>query len=223
MSGSAIFPSGLREGARRCLAGLFAASFAVAATGAAAEPAPISRYTAFDLDKPGCRMDPGPAEGATCAGTGGWAVTVGFPAIGASVAIVRPGRPRPSQEARDGKLVAFDGMSPSGSRVEWRGVERAGRFEPFAAIVRMSVLDAAQRQETIETGHAPAKPLRTQILVVFRLGAEGSCQVAYVDAQANANELARGAADGTARTATCPVDHVAVVGRSSPVLDGYLR
>jgi hypothetical protein len=83
-------------------------------------------------------------------------------------------------------------------------------------------MDATQRQEMIESGHPPARPVRSQVLLVYRLGRNGACQIAYVDAGANpnANDLARAAADAPT---TCPVDRVTIPGRSSPILDGNIR
>lgn len=192
-----------------------------------AEQVSTSRYTPLDLDRPGCRVESGPAEGANCAGLDGWSILIGFPAVGASVALVRRGAPPPQTGAspKDGRSLSIDGLSPSRSPAEWRGSLQAGRFTPLAAIMRLSVLDAGQRREMIESGHPPARPARTQVLVVFRLGREGACEVAYVDVQANpaANDLARGAADTTARTATCPVDRIEILGQRSAILDGYLK
>lgn len=208
----------LRRSAATFTVALVASSFAHAA------PQPTSRYTNFDLKPPTCRENRGPAEGSTCKGEGGWTVLVGFPAFGASVAVAGPGRGESRElSARDGRSLVVDGLSPSQSPIEWRGTMRAGRFEPNAAILRVQVLDAAQRQDAIESGRAPANARRAQVLIVYRLGPAGvACQVAYVDAGANpnANELARAAADsGT----TCPVDRVAVPGRTSPIFDSAIR
>jgi hypothetical protein len=106
--------------------------------------------------------------------------------------------------------------------MEWRGAVRGGRFEPTAAILRVSVRDATQREEMIQSGQPLSRPRFSQVLIVYRLGRDGACQIAYVDAVANpnANDLARAAAD--APTA-CPVDTVAIPGRSSPILDGNIR
>jgi hypothetical protein len=200
------------------VAGVMASGLAHAAV------APTSRYTKVDLKPPACRRDPGPAEGFSCIGLGGWGVSIGFPAIGASIAIARSGRLGSRDlDARDGRSLVVEGLSASTSIIEWRGAVRGGRFEPTAAILRVSVLDASQRQEMIESGGPPlARPRRSQVLIVYRLGPKGACHIAYVDAgmNPNANDLAREAAD--APTA-CPVDRVAVPGRSSPILDGNIR
>lgn len=190
---------------------------------ASAAPEASSRYSPLDLAKPGCRTDPGPAEGSVCTGIAGWEIRVGFPAFGATVQIARRGRLRPNGlDAKDGRSLAIDGIRAT--PIEWRGTVRGRGFEPYAAILRVSVLDAAQRQAAIEDGGTlPAKPLRTQVLIVHRLGPEGSCPVAYVDAQPDANTLARDAADGIARQATCPVAAAAVIGRASTILTENLR
>lgn len=194
------------------------------ASSAFAEPAPTSRYTKFDLKPPVCRSDPGPAEGFSCAGLDGWRALVGFPAVGASVTLVRTDRGGdvPELLPGDGQSLTIDGLSSSNSPVEWRGGTRGGRFVPRAAILRVTVLDPQQRQETIESGRAPARPKRGQVLLVYRLTLKGACRIAYVDAGANAdaNDLAREAADVPG---DCPVRQVAVHGKSSPILEGNIR
>ena len=192
---------------------------------AGAEPAPSSRYSPLDLTGPGCRSDPGPAKGSLCKGMAGWMIGVGSPAFGTTVQIAKRGRLRPNGlDAKDGRSLAIEGLGATAPRVEWRGAPHAGQFDPYAAILRVTVLDPAQRQSAIENGgRLPAKPLRTQVLIVYRLGPEGSCPVAYVDAQPDANALARAAADSVARTAKCPVDHITVIGQASSILTDNLR
>lgn len=196
----------------------------IAGAVAHAAPARTSRYTKFDLDPPACRANHGPSEGFTCKGEGGWTVLIGFPAFGASVTVAGPGQSVSRKvQARDGRSLVVDGMSSAKSPVEWRGTMGAGRFVPNAAIMRVQVLSAEQRQEAIENGGDLANARRAQVLIVYRLAPAGvACEIAYVDAGANANpnELARAAADSDT---TCPVDRVMVPGRSSPILNSAIR
>lgn len=191
-----------------------------AAQPARTEPAAASRYTKVGFGQPGCRSAQPPVEGLTCAGLDGWRVLVGYPAIGASVEINRPGRPE--MNPTDGRSLAIEGLNAAVASVEWRGGIRGGRFAPRAAILRVVVLDPGQREEMIETGQPPAQPRRAQVLLVHRLTPEGACRIAYVDAGANpdANDLARSAADAPGG---CPAARVGVQGRSSPILDANVR
>ena len=74
-------------------------------------------------------------------------------------------------------------VNSPGPTIEWRLSNKEGRWKPFATIVHFL------------TGEA-GKP-KGDVLVVTRLGAGSTCQIAYVDAVANANaeELAQQAAD----------------------------
>lgn len=58
-----------------------------------------------------------------------------------------------------------------------------------------------------------------RILVVTRLGPDGTCHVGYVDAVANtdANDLARKIADENARTFRCGKDKRIVLGKTGDV------
>ena len=91
--------------------------------------------------------------------------------------------------------------------IQWRGTVAAGRFVPFATIVRYYT-------DTGDDGSG--KRQRSQVLVVTKLGAaDGSeaCHVAYIDAVANkdANVLATRTADALARGFDC---------RKEPVVAG---
>lgn len=197
----------------------------LAASPALAEDAASSRYTRVDLGQPQCKAAPAPVEGFSCSGVAGWTVNVGFPAFGATLNFSR-GKERVSSVApTQGPEVPIDGLAGKTPTIEWRGTTRGSAFEPYAAIIRVLVLDARQRREMIEQGSPPPSARRTQILMVTRLGREGSCVVAYVDAQANPqpNELARAAADTAGKARPCPVERVEIRGVETPVLSGYIR
>ena len=99
--------------------------------------------------------------------------------------------------------------------VEWRIARTAdGKARPFATILRWNVVTPDDREKA--TG-----PINStgRVLVVTRLGPDGTCHVGYVDAKANpdANELARKLADEHARTFKCDKDKRIVAGKSGGV------
>lgn len=87
-----------------------------------------------------------------------------------------------------------------GPRIEWRLSNESGAFRPFATILRFFT--------SREEGEDEA-----QLLVVTRLEEGATCHVAYIDATANAdaNELAREAADDLAPDFDCE-DEPEIVG-----------
>jgi len=88
-----------------------------------------------------------------------------------------------------------------GDRLEWRLSNQSGRWMPVATILRYHTADP-------ETGED-----KGQVLVVSQIAEGNSCHIAYVDAlaNANANDLAREAADG-AGDFDCANDTVEVIG-----------
>ncbi len=197
----------------------------LAASPALAEDADSSRYTRVDLGQPQCKAARAPVEGFSCSGVSGWTVNVGFPAFGATLSFSRDKGRVLAVSPTLGSEIPIDGLAGKTTTIEWRGTTHGSVFEPYAAITRVLVLDARQRLEMIEQGSPPPSARRTQILMVTRLGREGSCVVAYVDAQANPqpNELARAAADTAGKARPCPVEQVQIRGVETPVLSGYIR
>lgn len=158
-----------------------------------------SAYTKIDLNA--CPYTP-PAspEGTdggrwTCAGYEGIPVHVAegdlrmFVSFGANAA---------DEPAAGQTLPQFNTINET---LEWRLVSDGGGWRPFATILRWfpETADAVSGQSV--TG---------QVLVVTRLGAGETCQVARIDAAAvrNANERAREIADTRARAFDCATDPI---------------
>ena len=89
-----------------------------------------------------------------------------------------------------------------GEKLEWRLSNDLGRWMPIATIVRYHTADP-------ETGED-----KGQVLVVTQLVEGNSCHIAYIDAvaNANANELARQAADASGAF-DCANDEVEIIGK----------
>ena len=101
------------------------------------------------------------------------------------------------QPAAGQTLPPFNTLGP---KIEWRLKNVGGDWRPFATILRYHV-EAIEDPEAIEGG------LGGDVLVVTQLGDEPGtqCHIAWVDASANAdaNELAREAADTLAGDFRC--------------------
>ncbi len=135
---------------------------------------------------------------AVCKGFGGIAVTLYEDDSRVAVSYGR----KPSAEPA--AKVFFGPLNSVGDMLEWRIVAEGGARKPFATILRW-------RLNPVDDNGDPKK---LEVLVVTRLAPGPICHVAYVDAEANrdANELARKAADETARGFRCGIDKPALIG-----------
>jgi hypothetical protein len=111
------------------------------------------------------------------------------------------------EPAAEAFFVPFSSAAP---RIEWR---MAGS-EPVAIIQRWQLADQADQDKN-------GRPRDKALLIVTRLSPGGVCHVAYVDAAANpdASELARKAADESARGFMCGRDQVKVLGSSGRAVE----
>jgi hypothetical protein len=152
-----------------------------------------SAYTDLNLDQ--CTVMQSDDFGSTwaCAGLKGYPLLV---AEGDLRFFLSYGFGAEEEKVREQTLPPFNNI---GTKLEWRVSNATGGFRPFATIVRY----LTDRPESDEDG---------QILVVTRLAAGGSCHVAYVDAQANAdaNLLAQQAADAIKPEHDCETPPVVV-------------
>lgn len=150
-----------------------------------------------------CRTVGKPGDGGVtqvCPGKSGLLVVISEDDLRQTVSV------GPTQAAAAREPAAQTWFAPFNSTantVEWR--ETDGR--PFAIIQRWLIAD----NDDLDKGGSPiSKP----ILAVTRLPPGPVCHVAYVDGQANrnANDVARRAADEFARDFKCGKDEVKVVG-----------
>jgi hypothetical protein len=168
---------------------------------------PVSAYTSTatqDCHSERPLRKPVPEDGGTreCPGTHGFIVVVAENDLRETVSV---GRNRALADKEPAARKSFGPFSSAGTTVEWRSQRAKSR--PYAVIQRWSLAD----NNDLDKG---GRPRDKQILVVTRLPPGAVCQVAYVDvsANANANDLARKAADDTARKFDCAKDKVQVVG-----------
>lgn len=152
-----------------------------------------------------CRMIGKPSEldGSTtrlCPGKSGLLVLISEDDLRETVSV---GRTRAAAANEPAAQVWFGPFNSTSDTVEWR--RRDGK--PFAIIQRWHIADNADQDKD---GRPIAKPM----LAVTRLPPGAVCHVAYIDVKANANadELARRAADQLARGFMCGGDEVKVVG-----------
>jgi hypothetical protein len=155
----------------------------------------------------GCRMVGKPSEldGSTtrlCPGKSGLMVRIAEDDLRETVSVGRSGAAAAREPAAQ---VWFHPFNSSSHTVEWRSADG----KPFAIIQRWYLADNGDPDNS---GRPTDKPM----LAVTRLPPGEVCHVAYIDAQANpnANELARKAADELARDFKCGKDEVKVIGDS---------
>lgn len=188
-------------------------ALAVATLAARAAPGPIvvSSYSSVAaancwIDGPG-RVEDSPTR--VCRGKATLVVLVSKDDKRETVSVGRNRAEAAKEPATQAFFGPFNSMLP---RIEWR---LAGN-NPFAMIQQWRI--ARIVDQTISNDGGPdAKPL----LVVSRLPPGGVCPVAYVDAEANANadELARQAADQIARDFKCGTDQAKVLGTPGRAAD----
>ena len=162
-----------------------------------------SSYTSMapkDCRSIGKPRDPDGGTTQVCPGKSGLVVVISEDDLRQTVS-VGPNRMAASKEpAAEAWFAPFNSTAPT---LEWRAVNG----KPFAIIQRWLIAD----NNDLDKGGIPtSKPM----LAVTRLPPGAVCHVAYIDGQANrnANELARRAADEFARDFKCGKDEVKVVG-----------
>jgi hypothetical protein len=145
------------------------------------------------------------ASSRVCAGRGGYRIFVDEEDLRETLTVGRTMRQARREPAASDRFGAFNGYDDT---AEWRsGMD--GR--PYALIVGWSHADADNLDVT-------GRPKSARLLVVIRLPPGPVCKVAVIDraANADANALARKAADDIARNFKCETDEVQVVGKSGP-------
>jgi hypothetical protein len=142
-----------------------------------------------------------------CPGKAGLRIVISEDDLRESVSV---GRTRAAADKEPAAEASFGPFNSTTNTVEWRAAD--GR--PFAIIQRWHIAD---NNDEGKDGRPIAKPL----LAVTRLPPGAVCHIAYVDVKANpnANELARKAADETARTFKCGKDAVKVIGASGRAVE----
>jgi hypothetical protein len=135
-----------------------------------------------------------------CPGMSGLKVLVSEDDLRETVSV---GRNRATAAREPAAQNWFGPFNSATTTIEWR----ATNGQPFAIIQRWHLDD---NSDPDGNGRPVAKPM----LVVTRLPPGPVCHMAYIDVQANpnANELARKAADEFARGFNCGKDEVKVIG-----------
>ena len=142
-----------------------------------------------------------------CPGKAGLVVVIREDDLRETVSI---GRNRAAATREPAAQNWFGPFNSTTHTVEWRAFDG----KPFAVIQRWHIADSADEDKN---GRPVAKPM----LAVTRLPPGKVCHVAYIDVKANpnANELARKAADETARPFQCGKDEVKVIGESGRAVE----
>jgi hypothetical protein len=180
-------------------AALFAAAFALILP-ASAQTFSSSYTSSAEKD---CRTIGKPKDVSTkqvCPGKSGLVVLISEDDLRQTVSV----GPTPAAAAKEPAAeTGFAPFNSTGQTIEWRAVDG----KPFAIIQRWLIAD---NNDLDKAGSPTSKP----VLAVTRLPPGPVCHVAYIDGQANrnANELARQAADEFARDFKCGKDEVKVIG-----------
>lgn len=148
------------------------------------------------------------AAGLVCAGRAGLVVLKQEDDLRETVSVGRSGKKAALEPAAGQGFGPFNSTTDT---VEWR---LGAHGKPFAMIQRWQIADTDDPDKD-------GRPRTKQMLVVTRLPPGAVCHVAYIDVKANpdANEIARKAADETARQFDCRKDKVAVVGTRGRAID----
>lgn len=182
-------------------------------------PGPISAATAQTFSSSysstaskDCRTIGKPSEldGSTarvCPGKSGLVVLINEDDLRETVSV---GRNRTAAAGEPAAGIWFGPFNSTAHTVEWRAADG----KPFAIIQRWLIADNADPDKN---GRPTAKPM----LAVTRLPPGAVCHVAYIDGQANrnANELARQAADEFARDFNCARDEVKIIGEKGTAVN----
>jgi hypothetical protein len=199
---------------RICVGAAFALSALTVATFAShAAPQPIAVSTYSSIAAANCWSEgPGRVEDSptrVCRGRATLVVLVSKDDKRETVSVGHNRVEAANEPAANTFFGPFNSALPA---IEWRN---AGN-NPFAMIQRWRITDVVDQTRS-KGGGPDAKPL----LVVSRLPPGGVCPVAYVDAQANSNadELAREAADRIARDFKCGTDQAEVLGTPGRAVD----
>jgi hypothetical protein len=142
-----------------------------------------------------------------CPGKNGLVVLIAEDDLRETVSV---GRNRLGASREPAAQTWFGPFNWTTNTVEWR----AANGRPYAIIQRWHIADNADPDKD-------GRPVTKQMLAVTRLSPGPVCHVAYVDVQANpdANELARKAADEMARDFKCGKDKVKTIGNSGRAVD----
>ena len=144
-----------------------------------------------------------------CKGPSGLAVVVSESDLRETVSVARSVKVAENEPAAKSWFGPF---SSTTNTIEWRTSDKSKL--PFAMIQRWHLAD---NEDTGKDNRPIAKPM----LVVTRLPPGKVCHVAYIDVQANpdANELARKTADDIARDFKCGTDSLRVIGNSGRAVE----
>jgi hypothetical protein len=190
------------------LAGLAVATFAAPA---APEPTVVSSYSSIAAancwsEGPG-RVEDSPTR--VCRGRASLVVLVNKDDKRETVSV---GHNRVEAAKEPAAQTFFGPFNSALPAIEWRIASN----NPFAMIQQWRIADTVD-QTIAKSGDPDAKSL----LVVSRLPPGEVCPVAYIDAEANhnANELAREAADQIARDFKCGTDQPKVLGKPGRAAD----
>jgi hypothetical protein len=172
-----------------------------------------SQHSAADVEKcrkfESVRVDQSePFAAWVCSGVAGYVVTVTDDDLRTTVSVGTSIR-RAKNEPAAGQ--SFGPFNSAHERIEWRGKKGA---KPFAIVQRWTIAD----QQNLDKD---SRPLGVDLFIVTRLPPGPVCHVAYVDVNANADAeaLARRAADESARGFRCGSDEILVIGNRGRAIE----